>query len=172
MNPKLIGLSVCAALGLGLLTGCAHMVNYYKETGPSTQMSWESPTAQLVEAKYEPAPARTRGWEQVSVAPRSGAVYHWPLYFEDPFMDKGDGRTDATDPHNVYRLGWEDWVAFPYGIARFTANWLMLPVSVIVTPPGTVMVSDGEISRQMVFCDHDATREKWMCCTCPCGKHK
>ena len=153
-----------AALTLGLLglagtLGCAHMVNYYREDGPSTTMAWDSPTAQDIKAHYEPAEPEHRDWPTSDVRLASGTVYHWPLYFEDPFEDKGTGRTDATDPHNVYRLGWEDWVAFPYGISRFTANWLLLPVSAIVTPPCIVMESDGEISQQLVWRDHDATPE-------------
>ena len=86
----------------------------------------------------------------------SGAVDHLPLYFEDPFEDKGAGRTDETDPHNVYRGGWEDYVALPYCFARFTGNWLMFPVSAIVTTPWTIMESDGRLSRQLLGYDHDA----------------
>lgn len=152
---------IVAACGVGLLcTGCAHVVNHYVEDGPSTRMAWDSPTAQDIKAHHEPiADQRARDWEARDVRTESGVVYHWPLYFEDPFEDKGHGRTDATDPHNVYRQGWESWVAFPYGFARFTTNWVLLPVSAIVTPPWTVMESDGNVSQQLVWRDHDATRE-------------
>jgi hypothetical protein len=92
------------------------------------------------------------------VAAENGAVLHGALYFEDPFEDKGAGRTDETDPENVYRLGWEDWVAFPYSYARYTANWLLLPGSMIVTFPWVAHESDGEISQQLVWWDHDAER--------------
>jgi len=92
----------------------------------------------------------------VAGAPETGAVTHWPLYFEDPFVDKGHGRTDATTPHNVYHLGWEDWLAIPYGAARFTGNWLALPISAIVTPPWTPMESDGKLSKQLLGYDHYA----------------
>jgi len=139
-----------------LLWGCAHIPNYYKEDGPSATADWDSPTAADVKARYEPAPTRHRGWAQATVAAQDGGVPHWPLWLEDPFVDKGHGRTDETHPHDVYRLGWEDWVAFPYGPARWTANWLMLPVSAIVTPPWTVMESDGQLSRQFLGYDHDA----------------
>lgn len=150
--------TLSAALILVSTLGCAHVPNHYRESGPSTTMQWESPTATDVKARFKPAEPRGRDWTTATVCTQSGVVSHWPLYFEDPFEDKGHGRTDATDPHNVYHLGWEDWVAVPYGISRFTLNWLMLPVSAVVTPPCTVMESDGVISKQLVWYDHDATR--------------
>lgn len=33
---------------------------------------------------------------------------------------------------------------------------MLLPASAVVTPPWTVMVSDGQISRQLLGYDHDA----------------
>lgn len=143
-------------LALVLAAGCSIVPNYYKETGPSVTMPWETPTSVDVRERFEPAAQRDREWPETHLAAESGVVEHLPLYFEDPFEDKGHGRTDATDPHNVYRLGWEDWVAMPYGLARFTANWLLLPVSAVVTPPWTVMESDGFLSRQLLGYDHDA----------------
>ena len=152
---------ICLILVVAALTmlplGCANAVNHFREDGPSVTMAWDSPTAADVQARYQPAAQRTRTWEATTIAAENGAVEHWPLYFEDPFVDKGDGRTDETDPHNVYRAGWEDYVAMPYGLARFTANWLLFPVSVAVTPPWTVMESDGQLSRQLLGYDHDAT---------------
>lgn len=138
--------------------GCAYVPNYFKEDGPSTTAQWDSPTAADIRARFAAAEPRARGWEARSVTAESGVVAHWPLYFEDPFEDKGHGRTDETHPHDVYRGGWEDYVAAPYGAARFTANWLLLPVSAIVTPYWTVMESDGVISKQLVWYDHDAAR--------------
>lgn len=143
-------------LTLGLLSGCAHLPNHFREDGPSATATWDSPTVADLRARYQPAPLRERGWPATTVAAENGAVIHWPLYFEDPFEDKGHGRTDATHPHDVYRGGWEDYVALPYSFARFTANWLLLPVSAIVTPPWTLMESDGQLSRQILGYDHDA----------------
>ena len=142
-------LALCATL-LALLAGCAHVPNPWREDGPSAVMDWDSPTAADVYARFEPAVQLQRDWPRVEVAAESGAVTHWPLYFEDPFEDKGAGRAE-------YRLGWEDYIAMPYSYARFTLNWLMLPVSAIVTPPWTLMESDGNLSRQMLGYDHDAT---------------
>lgn len=151
------GAVMVVAVAVGLVAGCAHVPNQFREEGPSTTMAWDSPTAADVQARFQPAPPRQRGWELTAARAESGAVAHWPLYFEDPFEDKGHGRTDATHPHNVYHGGWEDYVAILYGVSRFTANWLMLPVSAVVTPPWTVMESDGQISKQLLWYDHDAT---------------
>lgn len=152
-----VAVVVLSALLAGFGAGCQIAPNFYREDGPSVTMQWETPTTADVKARFESAPARDRGWEPAVVSAESGVVEHYPIYFEDPFVVKGHGRTDATHPHNVYRQGWEDWVAFPYGLSRFTLNWLLLPVSAVVTPPWTVMESDGEVSEQFLGPDHDAT---------------
>ena len=148
--------------GAGLLTvalwGCTYVPHQFKEDGPSTTMAWESPTEADLRGRYDPAVQTQRGWAETEVAANVGVVSHPPLYFEDPFEDKGDGRTDETDPQNVYRGGWEDYVALPYNFARFTLNWLALPVSAVVTPPWVVLESDGKVSKQILAYDHDAAR--------------
>ena len=151
-----VGWIVCGGALLGAIAGCAHVQNHFREDGPSVTADWDSPTAMDVKARFQPAQPRHREWPRTTLVTQRGAVVHWPLYFEDPFVDKGAGRTDATDPHNVYRWDWEDYVAIPYGISRFTVNWLFLPVSAIVTPPCTVMESDGRLSKQLLGYDHDA----------------
>ncbi|MEW6249665.1 MAG: hypothetical protein AB1716_03400 [Planctomycetota bacterium] len=150
------GLLLAGVAVLPVLAGCKYVPNYFRETGPSTTAVWPSATAIDVMEHYEPAPLRQRDWPELVMAPESGRVYHWPLWFEDPFEDKGHGRSDVTDYHNVWHAGWEDYVALPYSYARYTANWLLFPVSAIVTPPWTVMVSDGQVSQQLLGCDHDA----------------
>ena len=138
-------------LGMAL-AGCTHIPNQWREDGPATKEAWLSPTARQVCRGHDPAPQRQRGWEPSSCYVACGAVTHWPLYFEDPFVDKGHGRQGM----NKYFIGWEDYVGMPYVYARYTLNWLMLPFSPIVTPPCTVMASDGELSRQLLGYDHDA----------------
>jgi hypothetical protein len=128
----------------------------FREDGPATTTPLDSPTAADIKAHYAEAPIVHRPWPPMDVEAESGAVVHGPLYFEDPFIDKGSGRTDQTDPNNVYRYGWEDVVAVPYVYSRYTLDWLALPVSMIVTPPWTPMESDGEISKQALGYDHDA----------------
>ncbi|MFQ5805991.1 MAG: hypothetical protein ACE5I3_06030 [Phycisphaerae bacterium] len=137
-----------------LLAGCAHVPNQWTEDGPATTAEWDSPTAKDLRANYAPGEQRHRDWDVAAFAAESGAVTHWPPYFEDPFADQGPGREGL----NKYHIDWEDYVALPYGYARFTLNWLMLPASAVVTPPWTLMESDGRISRQALGYDHDATR--------------
>ncbi len=157
-------LTVAARTGLPivLLTcltcGCAHTPNQFRETGPSVNAEWDSPTGADVRERFQPAAARDRGWGPVVVSAESGAVMHWPLYFEDPFEDKGHGRTDETSPHDVYRGGWEDYVAMAYCPTRAVLNGALLPISAVVTPACLPRESDGRLSRQVLGYDHDATR--------------
>ena len=145
--PGIVGLAGVVLLGAA---GCAHIHDQYTADSPSLRMPLHSPTAADVTERFAPAEGRHRDWEVAATAPHSPAVPHGPLYFEDPFEDKGTTY--------AYRLGWEDWVAMPYSYARFTLNWLALPVSAIVTPPWTPMESDGKLSMQALGQDHDATR--------------
>ena len=103
-------------LAVQFTAGCAHVPNQWIEDGPATTEDWESPTAKDLLIKHAPTEPRHRDWAGASVAVESGAVTHWPLYFEDPFEDKGDGREGL----NKYHIGWEDYVAMPYCYARFT----------------------------------------------------
>jgi len=145
-------------LQLMLAVGCTYVPNQFKEDGPSATAQWDSPTVADTKARYAAAEPRRRSWSQMTASVEGGHVDHLPLYFEDPFEDKGHGRTDDTHPHDVYRGGWEDYFAIGYCYARFTANWLLLPVSAVVTTPWTIMQSDGRLSRQLLGYDHDAAR--------------
>lgn len=140
--------------GAMFLSGCAHVPNQFAEDGPATRTTLESPSVQDAVTSYKPAGFRDRGWQPTVAAAESGAVTHWPLYTEDPFEDKG---TDRPDGPNKYYIGWEDYVALPYGIARHTLNIIGMPVSMVVQPPWTLMESDGELSKQCLGYDHDAT---------------
>ncbi|HRS29559.1 MAG TPA: hypothetical protein P5255_14990 [Phycisphaerae bacterium] len=131
----------------------------FRETGPAAMADFNTPTACDVRERSQPAPPEVRDeWPPLTRSAESGIVTHWPTWFEDPFVDKGAGRTDCTNPRNVYRMGWEDFVATPYSLGRHIVNWMFLPASAVVTPPCTVMASDGKLSRQCLGCDHDATR--------------
>lgn len=136
------------------LAGCTHVPNQFVEDGPTTSGALESDAARDLYARYQPAPNRERGWTQTSTAAQSGTVYHWPLYTEDPFEDKG---TDRPDGPNKYHLGWEDYVAMPYGFSRWVLNVMAMPVSMAVQPPWKLMESDGVLSKQCLGYDHDAT---------------
>jgi hypothetical protein len=149
-------LAICSSLFVILGAGCSPGHDHFREDGPSVTADWDSPTAKDVKARVQPAQASYRNWDVSTTAAENGAVAHGPLYFEDPFEDKGHGRTDETHPLDVYRGGWEDYVAFPYCLARYWLNQLLLPASAVVTPPWTLMESDGRLSRQLLGYDHDA----------------
>lgn len=135
-----------------LCAGCSHLPNQFREDGPAAVDELESPTSIDVYARFTRNEQRDRGWNRKELVAESGGVTHWPLYFEDPFEDKGSGRMGR----NKYYLGWEDVIAVPYCYARFTLNWIATPVSMVVQPPWMVMESDGEMSKQALGYDHDA----------------
>ena len=93
----------------------------------------------------------TRDFSVTQVPVQDGTVLHLPLYFEDPFEDKGseDGRFAWTG---------EDYFQILYWRGRFLLNAVAFPISATVTPPWVVMESDGRLSRQILWKDHDATR--------------
>ena len=68
-----------------------------------------------------------------------GSVPHTPLYFEDPSEESG-----SEDGH--YMWTGEDYLWIASWRARFLANLVAWPVSAVVTPPGSTMVSDGQLS--------------------------
>jgi hypothetical protein len=106
----------------------------------------ETPSYQgVMKAGHEPT-VRHRDVSPVEAPLVDGQVPHYPLYWEDPFEDKGD-------QNDTYAWTWQDYVVMPYGLGRFILNTIAWPVSAVVTPPGTPMVSDGVIGR-----DHDARR--------------
>ena len=155
MRTSVVCLTVLVACSsIMLLSGCAQVPNQWVEDGPAVTAQCDTPTAKMLREQYAPSQTRTRDWEPVTLSAETGACTHWPSYMEDPFVDKGAGRQDP----NKYHIGWEDYVAMPYCYARYTLNWLMLPVSAVVTPPWTVMASDGRLSKQYLGYDHDATR--------------
>lgn len=151
---RLVGLVAAAHL-----VGCAHVPNQFVDDSPSVTTTLDSATAQDVQARFQPARQARRDWPTQTTRPESGAVVHWPLYFEDPFEDKGPDavNTAGRPPNQRHYIGWEDYVALAYGYPRFWLNTLGMPVSLVVQPPWTAMESDGQLSQQALGYDHDAT---------------
>lgn len=142
-------LPFAAAAAAVWLCGCHKIENQFAEDGPSSHVELDSATVRDLRAQGDADhPQRERHWEKSRFALRDGVVWHGPLYFQDPFEDKGAG-------HEERRMGWEDFVAAPYGFSRFTLNWLGSPVSMIVNPPWQTTESDGELSCQLLGYDHD-----------------
>ena len=134
---------------MSVLTGCVHMVDPLTDDLPDAALV----TTGSVEGVRRASAAPTisgRGFERSVVGTQDGTVTHWPLRMEDPFVDKGseDGRFAWTVEDALY-LG--------CGLGRFLVNWAALPISLAWPLPGTLMGSDGIVSRQALGYDHDAT---------------
>ncbi len=138
------------AAGVMAAGGCNELINPFVDDVPATA---EVSTASVagVEQADVTTDLRTRGFEPAYACAQDGTVAHWPLWWEDPFVDKGSA--DAR-----FAWTWEDYFAFPYGLGRSLVNTMGWPVSAVVTPPFTVMGSDGVLSRQALGYDHDAAR--------------
>jgi hypothetical protein len=131
-----------------LLAGCNQLINPWVDDLPATGDITTASVVAARSAQATPTPP-LRQPEPMITSAQDGTVSHWPLWWEDPFEDKGseDGQFAWT---------WEDYFAFPYGFGRFLLNTMAFPVSATVTPVWTVMGSDGVLSRQALGYDHDA----------------
>lgn len=142
--------ALLAALAVTVWTGCHQVVNPFQDDLPYTS---EVTTASVEGARSAPSAAslEPRDFTLVTIEAQSGTVAHWPLWFEDPFEDKGseDGQ---------FALTWEDYFGYFYGSGRFLVNTMFFPLSPLLTPPWTQMCSDGKLSQQALGYDHDATR--------------
>ncbi|MBL8880756.1 MAG: hypothetical protein JNG88_16705 [Phycisphaerales bacterium] len=138
-----------AAAGVSLL-GCHKIENNFAEDGPSSSgASLDSATVADLRTRGDaPEHQRERAWKKNCLVVADGSVRHAPLYFQDPFEDKGAG-------YSEHRMGWEDIFAAHYNFARFTGNWLLLPVSMVINPPWQTQESDGILSTQLLGKDHD-----------------
>ncbi len=148
INSSRLAASACM---LVLVTvGCSqYAINMFAdERVPREDMMTQS-EREARAATAAPSPVRRIEGSPQEVVGESGEVVHWPLWFEDPFEDKGsdDGKFAWT---------WEDYFAIPYSAGRILVNLVGLPASMVVTPPGTPMVSDGVLSNQILGRNHDA----------------
>ena len=80
---------------------------------------------------------RTRDFQPVRAEAQDGTVAHGPLWTEDTFEMTGsdDGQFAVTLEEVVYLN--------LLGPVRFIANMFLLPVSMVMDPPWTIMCSDG-----------------------------
>lgn len=111
--------------------------------------NWNTPGFEGIRAADKEPVMRQRDIAE-SRADHRPAVPHYPLGWEDPFESFGNG-------DDQFAWIWLDYVAMPYGLGRFIVNTIAFPVSVAVYPPGTSMISDGNIAEGEEF---DAVRGK------------
>jgi len=100
----------------------------------------------ILAAGHAPAMRHRDQAPEIVFAAQTAGTPHYPLWWEDPFEDKGDG-------DGQFAWTWADYLAMPYSFGRYLLNTMGWPVSAVVTPPGTSMVSDGQVAAGR---DHDA----------------
>jgi hypothetical protein len=132
-----------------VFAGCSQLKQanpYVDDTQPASTIMTTS--SEGIRAADRSPIYRQREWEGHQVVYHNNDVTHWPLFFQDPFEDKGseDGKFAWT---------WEDYLAIPWGYGRYWANTTLIPVSLAVPNPFEVMASDGELSKQWLGYDHD-----------------
>lgn len=142
---------VLGALSVGsiLVAACNEppAVNPWRDDSISNE-TWTTPSEQGVLASGRAPVVRRLDTPAVEAPLAREGVPHYPLWWEDPFEDKGDG-------DRQFAWTYADYLDMPYSYGRWLLNTVAWPVSAIVTPPGTPMVSDGHVGR-----DHDAAPGK------------
>ena len=139
-----------AVLACVMLAGCSgQTIDPFRDAAAVPEESMTTASAETIRGSGKAAVIRVRPWESSTLVREDGTVTHWPLWWEDPFEDRGS--EDGADAWT-----WEDYAGILYSPARFALNTAAWPVSAIVTPAGTVLCSDGRISKQLVWRDHDA----------------
>lgn len=147
------------ALAAGLAAGCAHVNDPFKDSSLYIDAEMNTASAEGYRAAPEFRTVVLRESPHNEVRYENGTVTHWPLWFEDPFEDKGNGVTDESDrdaPDNEFAWNGADYLHILYGPGRFILNAAAWPVSVVVRHPGMLMESDGRISKGIWWYDHDA----------------
>lgn len=142
------------------MAGCAHVNNPFKDSGALIDAEMTTPSTEGYRGKTEFAANRHRAWESSTVRFQNGAVSHWPQWFEDSLEDKGNDYdpSDRDTPDNRFAWNWVDYAYIFGGPARLTANAALYPFSAVITPPGTLMESDGRIDKGLIWYEHDAKR--------------
>lgn len=162
MKSKLQLLSY-VLVAAGLSTGCAHLNNPFVDSSEVVldQLTTASAEGYKNKAEFDANTWRT-DWQRATVYQENGAVSHWPLWFEDPFEDKGnrlDTPANQDAPDDRFAWNYVDYLHMAYGPGRMLLNTALWPVSAVVTPPGTLMESDGDLSPSIIGnYDHDAAK--------------
>lgn len=154
-------ISAAATLLTAILAGCAQQaMDPFRD--PAAEARTELTTASADGyRRATPPEQQSRDWPDATVYYHQTAVTHWPVYFENPLIDKGNDPIDPQNrdlPDQQFAGNNTDIIGGFYGPARFFLNTIGLPISLFVTPPGTVMASDGKLSEGALGYDHDAAR--------------
>ena len=146
-QPRSVRTPACGVAGFAallMLTACNTPpgVNPWQDDSlpPAT---WNTPSFEGIRAADKEPVIRHREIA-VTHVDHQPAVPHYPVGWEDPFESNGDG-------DGRYAWTWLDYVGMPYGLGRFIVNTIGFPVTVVLLPPGTSMVSDGVIAEGQEF---------------------
>jgi hypothetical protein len=137
-------------------TGCGPAgpgVNMFKDDS-IPRSEWTTPSAEAVAARHPTPEIRERPWPAAEALYEPIGVPHWPLWWADPFEDKGSSFKDQ------FAWTYEDYVALGYSNGRWLLNTMLWPASAVVRPAWTTMISDGYVSKQLIGYDHDSTPGK------------
>lgn len=142
-----------------LANGCAHLNNPWIDS--SAVIDSEMTTASAEGHKNRSTHGRQyrRGYSEATVTYENGVTTHWPLWFEDPFEDKGNRYAATEDPDaadTTYAWNWVDYLHIGYGPGRMLLNIAAWPLSAAARHPGMLSESNGRISKGLVWKDHDA----------------
>ena len=155
-------LCLAATFLLAASAGCAHLNNPFKDSSAAIDDEMTTPSAEGTKGHAEFGRETRRDIAVSEVRYENGAVSHWPLWWEDPFEDKGNRTVEPADrdaPDTAFVWNWVDYFHIAYGPGRMVfVNTLGWPISAVVTPPGTLMESDGHIDKGLLGYDHDAKR--------------
>lgn len=141
--------------------GCTQLNNPWQDSATAMDAEMTTPSAQGYQGKTEFGRPSRRTTAQAVLYYENGVTTHWPLWFEDPFEDKGNRWRNAGEPDDAdveFALNWVDYLYLAYGPARLFVNTVTWPIGAVVTPPGMLLESDGRVSKGLVWYDHDARR--------------
>lgn len=145
-----------------LALGCTHVNNPFVDSSAVVlpELTTASAEGYCGEADGQYIRLQRTRWDGTVVSQENGAVSHWPLWFEDPYEIWGNHGPEARpgDIDNHFRRNIFDYLHIAYGPARMLINGVAWPVSAVMMPPGTLMESDGNVSRRIVDGPADATR--------------
>lgn len=167
LSQFLILVPLAAAIAVSCIFGCAHVNDPWRDSSVAINQDMRTPSSETYSKgnRAEFPAERRRAWDAHQVTYHNGAVTHWPLWFEDPFEDRGNSDVPMKDPalerslpDNEFAWNWVDYFHMPYGLARQYLNIIGWPVSAAVTPPGTLLDSDTRIDKGLLCHDHDAKR--------------
>lgn len=131
--------------------GCQLVENEFVDPIPPHQQI-TTPSVEGARAAAVTPEVRHRPFAACERSPADGSVTHSPLYFED-------APDTASADDGTFAWTGKDWIEILLWGRRFLDNLTFFPISAVVDPPWTVMVSDGEPSRTLLGVQYDAQRE-------------